>query len=253
VRHPPAWWDRVLALHERDGHSLTTRNIELTALQGKPQSNPSIAQVNRRLIGAGLIGPLLFLLVALVDGFTKPDYSAIQNDISELALGAHGWVQSANFLLFGVLLIAFAAGLRQLFPTGRASVFGPLLLALSGLGLVVSGVFPTDPISATSNTLAGTIHNLAGLVVFSMLSAACFVYARRFRREPAWRGYGLYSVMTGVLSPVLVVAFVVQFVDTPYAGLFQRVFIAILWLWIAVVALHARTVTMRAQLQTVAE
>jgi hypothetical membrane protein len=232
---------------------MTTTGIKHLTLQGEPQSNQSKAGVNQRLIGAGLVGPLLFLFVAFVDGFTKPGYSAIQNTLSELALGAHGWVQSANFLLFGVLLIGLAAGLRQLFPSGRASVFGPLLLALSGLGLVVSGVFPTDPISTTENTPAGTIHNLAALLVFSMLSAACFVYARRFRREPAWRGYGLYSVITGVITPVLFVAFVVQAVDTPYAGLFQRIFTTILWAWIAVVAFRARTVTVRAQQRSVAE
>ena len=228
---------------------MVTPDIERTVLRDKAQSK---APINQRLIAAGLLGPLLFSVVALVDGFTKPDYSAIHNTISELALGAHGWVQSANFLLFGVLLIAFAAGLRQLFPTGRASVFGPLLLGLSGLGLIVSGIFPTDPISTTSNTLAGTIHNMAALLVFSTQSAACFVYARRFRQEPAWRGYGLYSVITGVITPVLFIAFVVQFVDTPYGGLVQRVFTTIIWLWIAAIAFHARTLTMRPQRRMVA-
>lgn len=63
-------------------------------------------------------------------------------------------------------------------------------------GLVVAGLFTTDPALGyppgvpmpTPQTTHGTIHGLAGLVVFLSPPAACFVLARRFAGDPRWRG-----------------------------------------------------------------
>jgi hypothetical membrane protein len=197
---------------------------------------------------AGAIGPALFWLVVIVDGLTKPGYDARTQTISELSLGERGWAQSANFIVLGLLMLTFAAGLRQLFPAGKASAFGPSLIVLFGLGFVASGIFPTDPPrgGATDMTTVGTIHDLAFLVILAAVIAACFVFARRFSQESAWRGYGLYSVITGVLVPVLLIALIVQGPDASFAGVSQRVLVAAFFLWVEVVALQALRITMRA-------
>src|SRR5262249_30525864 len=91
--------------------------------QGKwPMERNRTAQ----LLAAGATGPVLFWLVVIVDGFTEPGYDARKAFISELALGKHGWVQTANFIVVGLLMLLFAVGLRGHFPSGRASLFGPL-------------------------------------------------------------------------------------------------------------------------------
>jgi hypothetical membrane protein len=194
---------------------------------------------------AGAIGPALFWLVVLVDGFTKPGYDARTQTISELALGEQGWAQSANFLLVGLLMLAFALGLRLRFPSGKGSTFGPLLIALFGLGLLVSGIFTTDPPQggATSMTTSGAIHDLAFLLVLAAIVAACFVFARRFRREATWRGYGLYSFITGFLVLGLLAAFILHGDGAPVAGLLQRVLVAVFFLWVEVIALRAVRLT----------
>lgn len=190
---------------------------------------------------AGVVGPALFWLVVIVDGLTKPGYDARTQTISELALGERGWVQSANFIVLGLLTVAFAAGLRYLFSVGRASVFGPPLIALFGLGFVASGIFPTDQPhgGATVMTTSGVIHDLAFLVLLVAIIAACFVFARRFRHDLNWRGYGLYSIITGFLVPLLLIAFVVQGQGAPVAGVSQRILVAVFVLWVELVALRA--------------
>jgi hypothetical membrane protein len=196
---------------------------------------------------AGAIGPALFWLVVIVDGFTKPGYDAQTQTISELALGEQGWAQSANFIVVGLLMLAFALGLRLRFPAGKAAMFGPLFIALFGLGLMVSGIFPTDPPQrdATEMTTSGAIHNLAFLLILASVITACFVFARRFRQEPTWRGYDLYSVVTSLLVLGVLVAFVIQGDGAPFAGVFQRVLVAAFFLWIEVVALRALRRTRR--------
>src|SRR5437763_6627194 len=108
-------------------------------------------------------------------------------------------MQIANFLVCGLLSLCFALGLRRTLQGGAGATWGPLLLAVFGLGLIVAGIFVTDPALGyppgapsrppglvTHATLHGRVHGLAGLVDFSSVAAACFVLARRLARDPAW-------------------------------------------------------------------
>ena len=45
--------------------------------------------------------------------------------------------------LFGLLSLCFAVGLHRVLRSGRGSIWGPLLLSLFGLGLIVAGLFVT--------------------------------------------------------------------------------------------------------------
>src|SRR5215467_2334567 len=119
------------------------------------------------LLLSGVIGPLLFFVVLLIEGATRPGYNAIQMQGSYLALTDQGWEQIANFIVCGSLIIAFAIGLRRIWPTGKASVWGPRLVGLFGLGLVLAGVFVADPgggyppgtpINAIPYTWHGWVH-----------------------------------------------------------------------------------------------
>ncbi len=209
--------------------------------------------VTRLLIGGGAIGPLLFVIVLLIEGATRAGYSAWHNYGSSLGLGDQGWMQITNFLVCGLLMLGFAIGLRQVFRTGRGSVWGPLLLGIFGLALIVAGLFVTDPSlgyppgthGSGPQTIHGMIHGLAGLAVFSSLTFACFVMARRFAGDANWKGWALYSIVTGVVVVASFVASnVVAVLDergvlpgSP-TGLLQRVGIVAGWSWIAFLAIR---------------
>ncbi|HEX9133377.1 MAG TPA: DUF998 domain-containing protein [Ktedonobacteraceae bacterium] len=206
------------------------------------------------LLLCGVIGPLLFILVFLIEGATRPGYSAWRTQVSYLALSNQGWEQIANFIICGSLIIAFAAGLRQIWHTGRASVWGPLLISLVGLSLIVAGVFVTDPgrgyppgapVSNTPQTWHGWVHDISGALFFIVvLPAACFVLARRFAAEPHSRGWATYSWMTGALILVISLLSTIILPNAENAGfpvvdgLIQRVEIFIGWAWLALTALR---------------
>jgi hypothetical membrane protein len=205
----------------------------------------------RYLIAGGAIGPLLFIIVFLIEGATRPGYSAWHNYGSSLSLGDQGWMQIANFLVCGLLTLCFAVGLRQVLHTGRGSVWGPILLGAFSVALIVAGLFVTDPNlgyppgthSSGPQTLHGTIHGVAGLIAFSSVAIASFVMARRFAGDPNWKGWALYSIVTGVLVAVFFIAATVVsaldesgvFPGSP-TGLFQRIAIIAGWGWIALLA-----------------
>jgi hypothetical membrane protein len=209
--------------------------------------------VTRFLIACGAIGPLLFIIVLLIEGATRPGYSAWHNYGSSLSLSDQGWMQIANFLVCGLLTLGFAIGLRQVLRTGRGSVWGPLLLGIFSMALIVAGLFVTDPSlgyppgthGGGPQTLHGTIHGLAGLVAFSALALASFVMARRFAGDPNWKGWALYSIVTGAVVIVFFIASTtVSALDesgvlpgSP-SGLFQRIAIIAGWGWIALLAIR---------------
>jgi hypothetical membrane protein len=77
--------------------------------------------VNRRLLACGL-APAVFVVVLLVQGAVRPGYDPVSHFGSELANGPWGWVQEANFVVTGLLVLAFAVGLRRMLAGGRGAV-----------------------------------------------------------------------------------------------------------------------------------
>jgi uncharacterized protein DUF998 len=213
------------------------------------EKNHMISQspLTRFLIAGGAIGPLLFIVVLLIEGATRPGYSAWHNYGSSLSLSEQGWMQIANFI------VGFAIGLRQVFRTSWGSVWGPILLGVFGLALIVAGIFVTDPSlgyppgthSSGPQTLHGTIHGLNGILTFSSLAIAIFVLARRFAGDPNWKGWAVYSIVTGVLVIVsFIAATTVSALDESGVlpgsptGLLQRIGIIAGWSWIALLAIQ---------------
>src|SRR5215472_6798610 len=205
----------------------------------------------RKLLYAGIVGPLLFIVVFLLEGATRPGYSAWRNFVSQLATGDLGWMQVVNFLVCGALVLAFAVGLRQAIKGSRGSVGGPVLIGLFAVALLVAGTFSTDPAlgypvgAPEVHTTHGLIHGLAGLLAFTLLPAACFVMAWHFGAEPGARRWAVYSVVVGVVILLLFIAGnVTSTMDqqgtwhNAPTGLVQRVAIISGWTWIAMVALH---------------
>jgi hypothetical protein len=197
----------------------------------------------RNLLYAGIVGPLAFIVVFLVEGAMRPGYSPWRMYVSQLATGPGGWVQVANFFMCGILVLAFAIAMRASTAGTRGSIGAPVLIALFAVSLLVAGTFTTDPglgypVGAPEvHTLHGTIHGFAGLAVFTLLPAACFVTAWHFASEQgSWR-WVVYSITVGV---ALIVLFFGGFAVGQWAGaptgLYQRIAIITGWTWIAAVA-----------------
>ena len=209
------------------------------------------AGLTRLLLLGGAVGPPLFVIVALIEGATRPGYNPLRNYVSDLAMSDQGWVQVANFIVCGALCLAFAIGFRRAIGDGCLINVTTILFVLFGLGLIVAGLFATDPhldyppgVPAGRTTSHGAIHGLAGLVVFSSLSAAALVLGFYFARTPDWRRWSPWSIVVGVLIPVCFVVFNVTATmdmsgNWPSAptGLIQRVAIIAGWGWLAALAL----------------
>jgi hypothetical membrane protein len=184
------------------------RSVRATAQQAEG------ALLTRRLLGCGVVAGSLFITVALVQAFTRPGFDIRRHPLSLLSLGDLGWIQVADFIASGALVLAFAIGARRVLYPGRAGTWGPLLIGAFGLGLIIAGIFHPDPAlgfppgspAGTPTTLSwhNWLHTVGFATSFISVTAACFVFARRFSalRQRAWT---VYCAATGVLTPSLIV------------------------------------------------
>ena len=142
----------------------------------------------RALLTAGAVAAPLWATVSLAQAFTREGFDITRHPLSMLSTGSLGWLQIANFLIAGALMVAGAAGLRATI----AGVWAPRLLAVSGLGMVAAGVFTMDPGDGfPAGTPAGPgvlswhsyAHFAGGTIAFGTLIAGCYVLARCFARS----------------------------------------------------------------------
>lgn len=166
-----------------------------------PSSEPELGRTYVCLATtAGIIGPVLFVTVFTVEGWSRSDYHPRSMFVSELSLGPDGWVQIVNFVISGALLVVFGRALAPSLRSRPAGGAGPLLLQIIGLSLMASGPFVTDPSALfDQHSIHGVIHGVFGAVVFSLAPVTCFVFYRRFRRDPAWRGFAAWTLAVGVV------------------------------------------------------
>ena len=205
---------------------------------------------NQRRIAAwaGIIGPVLFVTIFTIEGLIRPGYSTLKMYVSALSLGPRGWIQIANFLVFGMLLFAFTRGVAAEFQNGKASRGGLVLLTIIAACYFISGPFVMDPTGTPMNltTVHGTIHGIAGAIVFVLMPVICFVYLRRFRIDPKWRSMWWWTLLLGTVSAagsVLLTLFT-KFPDLQnmlinWLGLIQRTAIIPFMVWVFIFGLES--------------
>jgi hypothetical protein len=194
-------------------------------------------RVTRSLLGYGVIAGPVYIAVSLAQALTRPGFDLARHQWSLLSNGAFGWVQVANFVLTGLMTIAFAVGL------GRSSRWAGRLVAGYGLGLVGAGIFRADPalgFPAGTPDGPGTVswhgglHFLCGGIGFGCLIAACFVLAHRYSTEgrPGWAAY---SRLTGLVF-LAGFASVAIGAGAVWANLAFVGSVVLAWAWVSAVA-----------------
>jgi hypothetical protein len=158
-----------------------------------------------------------------------------------LANGPGGWIQTANFVLTGIMVIAAAVGLRRALGPGARAM--SLFLAVYGSSMIVAAVFRADPMDGfpagtpngppTSITTTGLVHFAAGALGFVSLAVSCLFAARTMSRRGA-RGLARLSLISGI---VILLGFFGGMAipnSSPVLGIWIAVVVG--WTWLAVMS-----------------
>jgi MFS family permease len=216
-----------------------------------PSKRRKTLSLTSLLLLCGAIAGPFFIFVVLVQDYTRPGFDPRLDQLSLLSLGNWGWVQIANFLLAGFLNLLYAADLWRRLHPGKGGTWGPILIAMYGLGLVVVGIFRTDPSNgfppgvpaATQPSWHGAIHALGALFVFLMLAAALCVFVRLFL---AWqeRWWAIYVLASAVLFLLI---FFTGFTNAAFMARTLRLAVLIGWMAASLVAIKLLSTSATAQ------
>lgn len=190
------------------------------------------------------LGAAVFTLAWIVLGAVSPGYrlfdlviepySPVSQPVSGLGLGVTGPWMNAAFVLGGILIVAGALGVRRAAPRGRLATVALALAALTGVGMIIDGLF----------TLESVMLHLAGFLLAIPVPAVGFLLGGIALRRDAPRLGGLL-VVAGVAALALFGWFMVIFdpysagSGAGYAGVVQRLVITVVlgaWAMIGVSA-----------------
>ncbi|WP_125777731.1 DUF998 domain-containing protein [Antribacter gilvus] len=200
------------------------------------------AAVTRSLLGWGVVAGPFYLVVGLVFALTRPGFDLGRHALSHLMLGEHGWLQTANLALSGLMTLAAAYGFLRAIRSGRGLALGALT-GVYGLCLVLSAIFPPDPVpgfppgsAGDTFTTSGILHLLFGALGFAALGAAAITHGLWARRQGD-RRRGTLSIVLGILT-------IVTFFAGAGTGAVGLIWIGVVigWAWLALASAHVYTV-----------
>jgi hypothetical protein len=206
------------------------------------------------LLTGGVIGPILFVVVFLLMGWTRPGYDPMRMYLSYLSRGDGGWVAVATTAATSLLTAGGALGLRRAMPTGPGSRWGPTLIGLMAVGMGLAGVLLSEPARGypPGTPLGGPVHpsfvgalhdGAAGIAMCSVI-AAMLVLARRFAGEGGGARWAAYSRFSAVATVVFLLG---SFFPTDVSGILERIALVLAAGWVAQVMWRFRREATRAQ------
>ncbi|MDQ2874772.1 MAG: DUF998 domain-containing protein [Actinomycetota bacterium] len=157
------------------------------------------------------LGPLLYLAsiqyfaAQLLAGlFWLTPYSVSRDTISDLGNTACGtWngryvcsplhgLMNGSFIVLGITMILGSALTFRHFASGRAAAAGFAAIAVSGLGVVMVGLFPENSVPA--------LHGLGAAAPFVLGNVALFVLGLALEVPAVLRGYLFLSGIVAILG-----------------------------------------------------
>src|SRR5215208_7011671 len=91
---------------------------------------------NYMLLTCGAVAGPLYITLGVIQMLIRPGFDPTRHDLSLMSNGDLGWIQIANFVMTGLLVIAGAVGMKHVLPSSRGGTWGPLLVGIYGLGLI---------------------------------------------------------------------------------------------------------------------
>ncbi len=147
----------------------------------------------RMLLTAGVVAGPIFVITGAVQALTREGFNLAHQPLSLLSLDDLGWIQITNFVLAGLLSLAFAVGVGRRLRSGPGHRWAPRLLAVFAIGLIIGGIFVPDPAFGypvgtpdeipSSFSFHGIMHAIAPPLAFVSLIVALLVIARRFATQ----------------------------------------------------------------------
>ncbi|QTH46565.1 DUF998 domain-containing protein [Cohnella sp. LGH] len=186
----------------------------------------------------------LFVLLLCSLHLLQPEFDPTWRFISEYALGDFGWMMH---LAFGLLALAQISVAITIFPYIRTvtGYIGLVILGISAIGVIIAGIFVTDPISVSPDdaTFSGSMHSTGAMLDYTPVAA--LLISLSLCRLDVWRPMKKVLLTSAIIAIVAMFLFVLQipqdgqFGPEVLAGMFGRFLILADIAWLIIIGIHA--------------
>jgi hypothetical membrane protein len=144
-------------------------------------------------------------------------------------------MNTLGFPLLGLFFMLFAVGVNRGISGGEGTRVGPFLMIISGVFLILTGVFPCDS-GCIDVTVIGGLHSLfATLAALTMIPVPLAIVLRIYD-DLTWRRYVWFSWMTTIITGLLSLLYVFETLES-LTGLLQRLSMGLPLVWTEVTAI----------------
>lgn len=206
-------------------------------------SDPPAATSTHRLLTLGVIAGPIYLAVGLAQALLRSGFDLRRHPLSVLENGPGGWIQVANFVVVGAMVIAAAVGIQR--ALGSSSRAVSWLLGAFGASMIAAAVFWADPMDGfpigtpkgppKSISTRGLLHFAAGGLGFISLGVSCLFAGKAMSRRNA-RSLARLSSISGL---VILAGFFGGMAipnSSPVLGIWIAVVVG--WAWLSSISRH---------------
>jgi hypothetical membrane protein len=185
-----------------------------------------------------LIGVVLYAVIDAALAFLRPEFSVLHNAESDYgSSGPWAWLMDLNFLLRCALSLAAVGAVSVTAAKTRRLQAALGLLIVWALASGLLAFFPDDPLGTPVHT-SGAVHLTVAFVAFPAVLVGTIVGSRELRAQPRRRRVAIpMAVLSwGALVPLLLLGRV-GFHPHSLGGLYEKIFLGMELLWLALVAM----------------
>lgn len=192
-----------------------------------------------------IMGALYFVVAVAVLQPLRPELNPVTHAVSNYAVGPFGFLMTAAFFGLGFSAFALAIGVAHaLAPTWQAHI-STELLRLTGIGLIVTGIFPGDTTSAhPPGSTTSLIHWLAAGTSFLFFMVATFLLSSAFKSDVRWQSFRRLSLANAVVI-VLALAILGASAMVGRIGVGERIYLGACIVWLLLASARLLSITAR--------
>jgi hypothetical membrane protein len=206
----------------------------MTAAISPPRQRPGPSHV-KPLAWLTLAGIAVYVAIDVLLAFLRPAYSLLYNAESDYGRGPWYWVMDLNFLLRCALSLAVVSALYRAVRPDSTTRGGLALLATWAISSGLLAFFADDP-EGQPLTASGIVHLILAFIAFTCIVVGTILISASLLHDPAWRPAArvmLAISIAGALTYMLLAAATRHHAP---GGLYERIFLGLELLWMAVAA-----------------
>ncbi len=207
----------------------------MTAAVSPPRQRPAPSRV-QPLARLALAGVAVYVAIDVLLAFLRPGYSLLYNAESDYGRGPWYWVMDLNFLLRCALSLAIASALYRVVRLDGRARAGLALLVTWAVCSGLLAFFADDP-EGTPQHGSGVVHLVLAFIAFTAIAIGVILISASLLSDPAWRPAA--RVLLAISIPAALAYLLLGGAHKHHApaGLYERIFLGLELLWIAVAAI----------------